>query len=457
MGDSKVLDYDDYVHEPNNVDLSSIPGDTGLPLLGHSLQFYKDPFEWAQKRYKEYGPISKVNIFSGPGVVVLGPELMQRVLVDPGKDFSSRMGFQDRVGKFFDGSVIMEDFDHHKHQRRILQTAFKKDSLMHYTQEINRIYSRALDEWNVDVGKTIPFYTYIKNLLLEVAAEIFLGETERGERVEKLNQAFIDCLNGTMYILPYRIPGLTMDKGLKGKEYLKKFMRELVPGKRKGDGKDTLSHFCREKDENGEFFSDDDIVNQAIFLLFAAHDTTTAAIAHTIYYLAKYPEVKEKVYQECLALGKDVLEYEDLDSVPYMQNVFLEVQRIRTSTPIVPRRTIREIELAGVKVPAHTMVYTIPRFTHNMEEYWTDPLIFDPDRFLPERAEHKQHPYLFHPFGGGAHKCIGMHFSQMEYKCFLHQFLLKFDFEARHKKEPFMQSLPMPKPADDMPIEMFRR
>ena len=115
------------------------------------------------------------------------------------------------------------------------------------------------------------------------------------------------------------------------------------------------------------------------------------------------------------------------------------------------------MELAGLRVPAHTMVYTVPRFTHYMEEYWTDPYAFDPDRFAPERAEHKQHPFLYHPFGGGAHKCIGMHFSQMEYKCFLFQFLLKYDFEARHRREPFMQTLPLPKPADDMPVALIRR
>ena len=121
------------------------------------------------------------------------------------------------------------------------------------------------------------------------------------------------------------------------------------------------------------------------------------------------------------------------------------------------RQTIREIELNGVKIPAHTMVFTVSGFTHHLADYWTDPEKFDPERFSPERQEHKKHTFMFHPFGGGAHKCIGMHFSQMEYKCFLFKFLLKFDSEALHKKEPKMQTLPLPKPGDDMPIELFKR
>jgi cytochrome P450 len=68
----------------------------------------------------------------------------------------------------------------------------------------------------------------------------------------------------------------------------------MIAQKRAGDGKDMLSLFSREKDENGEFFTAEEVTNQAIFLMFAAHDTTTAAITHTIYYLARNPGSQRK-------------------------------------------------------------------------------------------------------------------------------------------------------------------
>ena len=79
------------------------------------------------------------------------------------------------------------------------------------------------------------------------------------------------------------------------RKFLEKIIRSLVPIKCAGDGKDMLNYFSREKDDEGNYFSDEEIANQAIFLLFATHDTTTAAIAHMIYYLTHYPEVKEKL------------------------------------------------------------------------------------------------------------------------------------------------------------------
>lgn len=453
-----ATDYSTYVNEPDNTDLAHIPGSFGLPLIGDTIPFIKDPLAWAQQQYKRHGPVIKLATFGMKGVVVLGPELCKQVMLDPGQDFSSRMGFLERGGRFFgDKSLIMEDFEHHRHQRRIMQTAFKANSLRHYTTEINGIYVRALNEWEANGTQTVSFFKHIKQLLLEVAAEIFIGESGRGERMDKLNQAFIDCANGTLYLLPYAIPGTALYKGLKGREYLLEFFSNILAAKRAGDGQDMLSHFCRELDEDGKPYSDEEVMDQIIFLMFAAHDTTTAALVHTIYYLARHPEIKEKLYQECKSLGKGQLGYDDLDSVPEMQKVFFEVQRLRPSAPVIPRRTIREVEMAGHKIPAHTMVFTIAPFNHFMEEYWTEPDKFDPERFSPERAEQKQHPFLYHPFGGGAHKCIGMHFSQMEYKCFLHQFLLKYDFEARHKKDPIMLTVPIPTLTDGMPISLKLR
>lgn len=457
MASRTITDYESYVNEPDNTNLSNIPGDTGLPILGHTIPFLKDPLKWAQQQYKKYGPVMKVRTLGLNGVLVLGPDLTQKTLLDPGGDFSSRMGFKERSGKFFgDNSLIMEDFGHHKHQRRIMQGAFKVDSLKLYTEQINDIYQRAMGDWQQDCGNTISFLHRIKGLLLEVAGTV-IGISERGKTMEDVNKAFVDCSNGTIYMCPIALPGTALYKGIQGRKFLLKYFEGLLAERRSGNGTDMLSSFCREVDEEGNSYNDAEVMDQMIFLMFAAHDTTTAAITHTIYYLAKHPEVKEKLYQECKALGKDRLDYDDLDAVPYMQQVFYEVQRLRPSAPVFPRRTIRDVQMGEVTIPAHTMVLVMSRFTHHMEEYWTEPDKFDPERFSPERSEQKQHPFLYHPFGGGAHKCIGLHFSQMEYKCFMYQFMIKYDFVARHKKDPHMMTLPIPKPGDGMPIELQLR
>jgi cytochrome P450 len=451
-----ITNYDEYIHEPNCSELDQIPGDYGLPLIGHTVPFFAGQYDWVASRHRQFGKVFKMCMVGTKGVMCLGPEYAQQILLDPDKVFSSKMGFDNRVTEFFGGSFIMEDFEHHRFQRRIAQTAFKNDMLRHYTTEVNGVYHRALDGWDADVGNQIEFFFHIKKILLDVAAEVFVGIQEKSDELNRLNSAFSDCANGIPYVIPWNIPGTAMWRGKRGRAYLEEYFGKLVTERRNGDGLDMLSLFCRELDENGKQFDDQTVVNQIIFLLFAAHDTTTAALTFAIYYLARDPELKERLYQECLSIGTDDLSYDDLNNVPLMGQIFNEVQRLNPSLPVIPRRTIRDVEIGGVPIPAHTLVYAMPKYSHLMEEYWTEPTKFDPDRWSPERAEHKQHPFLFHPFGGGAHKCIGMHFSQMEFKCFLHQFMLRYEFDAK-QDDVRMVVFPLAKPVDNMPITLRRR
>lgn len=43
---------------------------------------------------------------------------------------------------------------------------------------------------------------------------------------------------------------------------------------------------------------------------------------------------------------------------------------------------------------------------HRNKKYWPNPLVFDPDRFLPERLENSQ-SYYYMPFSNGPRNCIG--------------------------------------------------
>jgi cytochrome P450 len=75
-------------------------------------------------------------------------------------------------------------------------------------------------------------------------------------------------------------------------------------------------------------------------------------------------------------------------------------------------------------------------------KWWKNPTKFDPERFSPERAEDKQHPGIYNPFGAGAHACVGMQLANMEMKLFWHRLLttcrlrLTRDYEANHTFTP---------------------
>ena len=63
---------------------------------------------------------------------------------------------------------------------------------------------------------------------------------------------------------------------------------------------------------------------------------------------------------------------------------------------------------------------------HYLPELWPDPTRFDPDRFAPDRREDRSHRMAFEPFGGGVHKCIGMHFAGMQVRAIFHELLRSY-------------------------------
>ena len=113
---------------------------------------------------------------------------------------------------------------------------------------------------------------------------------------------------------------------------------------------------------------------------------------------------------------------------------------------------MRDTELLGYYLPKGTNVIAYPGMNHRSPEIWTDPEKFDPDRFAEPRSEHKRHRYAFTPFGGGAHKCIGMVFGQFEIKTIMHRLLRKYRLELPRPATSRARTGGMPVPMDGMPI-----
>jgi cytochrome P450 len=452
MAKAQTIDQS-YLKRPDNDDVDHIPGDFGIPYFGNSLSTIFGLDTFVKDRLEKYGPVSKVKMLHQKGIFLQGSDNLQKVYLDRDKNFSAEMGFAESLGQFYNGGILMKDFADHKFLRRMMQTAFKNAAMKNYVGRMNPIIDQHIKTW--DSIDNFQFFPHIKQTLLEVGADVFIG-AEAGETTDKLNQAFLDINDGLLGQVRKEWPGTKYNKGKKGERYLRDYFAEQIDDRREGDGADMLSFMCREKTEEGEFFDKDLITPQASFLLFAAHDTTTSLLNHMMYYSAIYPEWQTKMRDECLALDKPFLEYEDLDSLPSMQQMIFECLRLRPSVPFLARRTINECELDGQRIPADTMIFMSPITSHRNPEFWSNPEEFDPDRFSEERREDKNHSFAYMPFGGGAHKCIGMHFAQMLAKCFMHQILLNYNYTLPEGFKPSFEWVPLPKPRK-LPIQWERR
>ena len=434
--------------------LAHIPGSYGWPVIGQTFEFLRDFQGLVDRGAKQYGPVFKGSIFFQHGLTLLGPDANEFVLRDQGHVLSSRTAWSPLLDKLFTNGLMLRDFRDHKLHRRLLQQAFKKPALSSYMTSMNPHIARGIQQW--PSGQQFSFFEAIKSLLLDVGAETFLG-LEMGPEARQVNEAFVAEVDASLAVLRLNIPGTTWHRGMKGRRFLEKFMTHLIPEKRNGNGNDFFSELCRAVDDEGELtLTDEDIMNHMIFLLFAAHDTTTSTLSSIIHALAKHPQWQQRLRDEYRTLGKDALDYEDLDKLESTTWVFREALRMHPPLPTIPRRTVDDTEFQGYAIPKNTLVSIVPLHTHYMEEYWSNPYQFDPERFSPGRAEDKKHFYQWIPFGGGHHKCIGLNFAELQTKIFLYHFLQKYRVSVAPGYNMPYQLVPLAVPKDGLPVTINR-
>jgi cytochrome P450 len=436
---------------PPGSGLKPVMGDAGPPIVGHSLAAINDLLASARRQYERYGPISWTAVLGTRGVVVIGPDGIGEVLANHDGAFANQPGWEYFIGPFFRRGVMLMDFEEHRHHRRIMQQAFKRERLVAYLEAMNPAIARGLESWAP--GDAFPLYTRAKGLTLEIATKVFVG-AEPGAESDRLNRAFVDIVVGGQAIVRAPVPLGKWRRGLESRRRLEDHFRAQLPSKRAGHGDDLFSVLCHAESEDGHRFSDEDVVNHMIFVLMAAHDTSTITLAMMGYFLGRHRDWQARLRAESLALGKSAIGYDDLEALPSFDLVMKETLRMFAPVGMLARETIRDTQIQGHFVPGGTKVMLDIYPTQRMAPWWRDPDVFDPERFGEERREDAWHNYAWMPFGGHVHKCIGMHFGGMEVKAILHQLLLRNEWSVPDGYEPPMTYATGPCPADGLPVAL---
>ncbi len=428
----------------------SIPLVKGLPLVGNLIKFLRDPLDNAQS-LEQHGNVVRSRTFFET-VTLLGPEANQFVLHDREGNFSSRGGWYYWIDAVFPGAIMAMDNPAHKHHRRIMQGAFKRSAMERYVADMGPVIADVLATW--PDGRLLVF-PQVKALTLNIAARVFMGMA-LGREADRMNQAFIDTVAASLALIRKPLPPFGMWRGVRARAFLVDLMRSKLADKRASEGPDLFSQLCHARGEDGERFSDDEVVNHMIFLMMAAHDTTTSTLTTLFYCLARDTDWQDRLRADAQALPNAQLQFADLAGCERTEWAMKEALRLYPPLTSIPRKAAKDCSFGGFQIPRGTPVGISPIHTHHMPSLWTAPQRFDPERFSPARAEHKRHAYAYLPFGGGAHLCIGQHFADMEVKSVLHQVLRQFSFSVPDGYRMPYQLVPIAKPRDGLPITLRR-
>ena len=119
----------------------------------------------------------------------------------------------------------------------------------------------------------------------------------------------------------------------------------------------------------------------------------------------------------------------DRPRLTYIDAVMYETLRHATVAPYgLHHSNINNEILGGFDVPANSIVSYNIWAVHHDKDYWKNPEVFDPERWLNDDGSLKNHSNHFIAFGLGPRVCLGESLARVEYFHFLVALLHRFSF-----------------------------
>ncbi|XP_011692766.1 PREDICTED: cytochrome P450 4c21-like isoform X2 [Wasmannia auropunctata] len=189
-----------------------------------------------------------------------------------------------------------------------------------------------------------------------------------------------------------------------------------------------------------ENFTRKEISDNVLTMLLSSSDTIIATMNYVLFILANFPKIQEKIYEEMLEIyGTETvksapIKYHDLQNMHYLDRVIKETLRMFPTIPIIGRQVMEDLKIGEVMIPKGADIFIPIIKMHRDEKYWSNPLVFDPDRFLPERIKDFQASYYF-PFSVGPRNCIGIKYAMRCVKVMLATLIRTYEFKVNKSIE----------------------
>ena len=171
----------------------------------------------------------------------------------------------------------------------------------------------------------------------------------------------------------------------------------------------------RSVDADGRGLTDVELRDQLVTLLMAGHETTATGLSWALERLVRHPAVLRRA-----------VEAADSGDDDYLDALVRETLRVRPVVFDVARKLTSPVELGGYHLPAGVLVLPAIGLVQRSARHHQDPERFDPDRM----AGGAPSPATWLPFGGGARRCLGATFAQVEMRVVLREVLRRVELST---------------------------
>ena len=438
------------------------PGPTSFNLA-RGRRIVDNPLTVLLPLYEEYGPIFSTRLLHAKVVFMIGPAANHYVTVSHPENFVWRDGsFADLIPLLGDGLLTI-DGGYHDRARRIMMPAFHREQIEASVEAMIAETGPALDL--LRAGEVADVYEWARRLAMRIAMRALLGldpdDAGHGAAAAEHFERALGWYGVDFHIRVLRGPGSPWQRMINSRKVLDQIVyAEIARRRREPDRerRDILSLLIGARDEDGSGFTEEEIRDQVMTLMFAGHDTSTSTITFLLYELARHPEALARLQAEQdEVLGSDPPTPAQLfGGLPYLDMVLDETLRLYPPAWVGPRRSVREFEFSGYHVPAGAYVNYCSWASHRLPEVFPEPEAFIPERFTRERkAALPRGAYI--PFGGGSRICIGKRFGQAEVKLVATMLLQRMRLELMPGRTMTVRQMPTLGPQGGLPMRVRER
>lgn len=196
------------------------------------------------------------------------------------------------------------------------------------------------------------------------------------------------------------------------------------------DKADLVDLLLSAEAKTGSALTEEEIRDNIITFIGAGHETTSLALAWSIYLLSNSQQwqllLRQELQQVC---GEGELQPEHIPQLHLHRQVIKETLRLYPSAPAIDRLAMEDIELCGFQFRKHDYVVIAIYPTHRNALLWQNPNLFDPSRFSDENTR-SHHRFQYLPFGSGPRVCVGAEFAMSELTVILATLIKSFEFST---------------------------
>ena len=404
----------------------------GFPLIGHTIDFARDPVGLLQRAYDECGRVAQFKLAGKNVTLFTGPEAHESLFRLPDEVLSPSEAYKMMIPVFGKGVVYDTTPERMYEQLHMLHPALRNKRMRTYTEIIADETHKIIRNWG-DEGQ-IEVCEFFATLTSFTSSRCLLGEEFRNEMSEEFARVYEDLEAGIVPLayVNAHLPIPAFRRRDRARARLGEMVSTIIERRRRKGihSEDFTQTLMESKYADGTSLSDHEITGILIAAMFAGHHTSSVTTAWALLELLRAPDYYDKVCTEIRGRfpADEGYSFQAMRDLERTEWAIKEALRIHPPLFMLFRAALEDCEIYGYQVKKGDWVSVSPLVAHRENEVFENALEYDPDRYGPGREEDRR-PFAYMSFGGGRHKCLGNAFAILQMKTIFGVLLNNYDFE----------------------------